>query len=399
MNSGNIDLAGRTSKSRRVDTYLEIALSLTRTVTSKTNPDKVMSLSPGLFGQIFKIYTDYALMQRLSHFDQRSRVYAAPKLSATAAEHLKIQKNSDGINTRFAAVNPFDPRVLLALTPEPFRRGSASVMTGADLSVYSALDADASMRDSRGAASRMSATTTTTSPMRADDISTGDVCDEIEDDDAAVEDALSSGDVAESEVPDSDGNCVSQNSGGQVRGSSSQSAGSPSRVPSHVSSSTPSRPRTPTSAHAAAPSSQQHARPHTPSTPTILVHSPAPRTPSAHRPSSAIVHTKKLPVNNRTSTPIQSGSTDYRIQSRCIHPGLLQGMSPHRRRRVFNEPNITESPDGKLVSEHTRITLIPHRVTATQSGQLLAGGVETAEEMRNEGTIALQAVKKHKVTK
>jgi hypothetical protein len=394
MNSGNIDLAGRTSKSRRVDTYLEIALSLTRTVTSKTNPDKVMSISPGLFGQIFKIYTDYALMQRLSHFDQRSRVYAAPKLSATAAEHINIHKNSDGINTRFAAVNPFDPRVLLALTPEPFRRGSSSVLTGADLSVYSALDVD-TLRDSRGAISRMSINSIV-SPrgVRAADISADQVRDDIDDTTENInlshiinnnnnDDGGSGASVPEEEeeVADTGGSTVSQNKA-QVRSSGSQSqqsGGSSSHVPSRVPSST-------------------HSRPHTPSAPTTPVHSPAPRTPSAHRPPSAIVSMKPL-ASNRTSTPIQSGNTDYRTQSRCIHPGLLQGMSPNRRRRAFNEPSISESPDGKLVSEHTRITLIPHRVTATQSGQLLAGGVETAEEMRNEGTIALQAVKKHKITK
>ena len=53
-----------------------------------------------------------------------------------------------------------------------------------------------------------------------------------------------------------------------------------------------------------------------------------------------------------------------------------------RRQRLFKEPVLVVSPDGKLLSEHTRITLIPHRITSTSSGQLLAGGVETHEDMR-----------------
>jgi hypothetical protein len=247
MNSGNIDMSGRTSKSRRVDTYLEIALSLTRSVTSKTNPDKVMSISPGLFGQIFKIYTDHALMRRLAHFEERSRVYAAPKLSATVAEHLNIRKNSDGINTRFAAVNPFDPRVLIALTPEPFRRGSASVMTGANLSLYSAHDSDTSMSSTRVPthSSRNLA-----SPAHVHD-NTVDDEDIVEEDHA---NAISVWDQSAANVP---------------------------------ATSTPAK-CSPMLSTSPAPFSPPAAASHVASTATTRVHSPVPRTPPSHRPGISV---------------------------------------------------------------------------------------------------------------
>lgn len=104
-----------------MDTFLHIALNISNNVRSRTNADKVISISPGLFGQIFKMYTDHAVQKRLAYFEQRSCVYAAPTLSAEAAETVIVHKQSDGINTRFAAVNPFDQRVLSALTPERYR--------------------------------------------------------------------------------------------------------------------------------------------------------------------------------------------------------------------------------------------------------------------------------------
>ena len=44
------------------------------------------------------------------------------------------------------------------------------------------------------------------------------------------------------------------------------------------------------------------------------------------------------------------------------------------------------------------MTLLPHRLTATDAGQLLFGGVETDEAARSPGTVALQAVRRHQVT-
>ena len=126
MNEGNIDMSGRVSKSQRVDSFLNIALNISKSVKQRTNADKVISLSPGLFGQIFKMYTDHAIHNRLAYFDQRSCVYSAPTLSAEAAENVLVHKASDGINTRFAAVNPFDQRVLSALTPDSLRSPDAS---------------------------------------------------------------------------------------------------------------------------------------------------------------------------------------------------------------------------------------------------------------------------------
>jgi len=82
-----------------------------------------------------------------------------------------------------------------------------------------------------------------------------------------------------------------------------------------------------------------------------------------------------------------------------MNPGLLQGLSPAIRKKKFHEPEITISPDGNLLSEHTRITLLPARLTITESGQVLVGAVETDESIRNPGTIAQQKVKSHRITR
>ena len=115
------------------------------------------------------------------------------------------------------------------------------------------------------------------------------------------------------------------------------------------------------------------------------------------------------------------------------------------RKKKFKEPEIDASPDGSLISEHTRITLLPARLTVTDSGQVsrplvnhifyqklsgsaalfaspacyggknhsgvfktlnckcpeeqvLVSGVETDEERRNPGTIAQQSVQPSRKT-
>lgn len=59
---------------------------------------------------------------------------------------------------------------------------------------------------------------------------------------------------------------------------------------------------------------------------------------------------------------------------------------------------MTASPDGSLLSEHKRITLIPHRLTLTHSGQVLVGGAETTDP-KSVTSISALAVKKHRVTR
>ena len=68
-----------------------------------------------------------------------------------------------------------------------------------------------------------------------------------------------------------------------------------------------------------------------------------------------------------------------------------------RRQLLSQEPQLTESPDGSLLSEHTRVTLIPHRLTVTFSGQVLVGGSETTDP-EADTSISASAVKKHRIT-
>lgn len=112
-------------------------------------------LGPGLFAQIFKYLVSFATQHRLESFETNSCIYTAPKVSAICmqvflvpsvrmkshsllSEHvhkpflndidvihleqdaipnLNLHKHSRGCNTRYAANNPFDAKVLKALTP------------------------------------------------------------------------------------------------------------------------------------------------------------------------------------------------------------------------------------------------------------------------------------------
>jgi hypothetical protein len=114
MMEGDVSFAGRESKSRKSDSYLEIGRTLANRVTRNERPSAILSISPGLFGVMHKMFCDFALTERLASFDKHSCVYAAPQLSVLASEQPAVHKSSVGINTRFAVVNPFDKRVLAA---------------------------------------------------------------------------------------------------------------------------------------------------------------------------------------------------------------------------------------------------------------------------------------------
>ena len=92
----------------------------------------------------------------------------------------------------------------------------------------------------------------------------------------------------------------------------------------------------------------------------------------------------------RLGTPVQTGSA---------HPVSAMEMCKLMTRRNVQspQPQLTQSPDGSLLSEHTRVTLIPHRLTMTQSGQVLVGGVETTDT-KTVTSIAALATKKHRIT-
>jgi hypothetical protein len=94
----------------------------------------------------------------------------------------------------------------------------------------------------------------------------------------------------------------------------------------------------------------------------------------------------------RLGTPVQAGS-----QRSASAIGMIPSLR-HRRLERLKTPAVHESPDGSLTSEHTRITLIPHRLTLTHSGQVLVGGAETTDPS-TVTSIAALAVQKHRITK
>lgn len=96
--------------------------------------------------------------------------------------------------------------------------------------------------------------------------------------------------------------------------------------------------------------------------------------------------------SSRLGTPSQAGS---RRVATAI--GMVRSLK-QRRLAETREPLPTTSPDGCLLSEHTRITLIPHRLTLTHSGQVLVRGAETTDPSAVTSIAAL-AVKKHRITR
>lgn len=95
----------------------------------------------------------------------------------------------------------------------------------------------------------------------------------------------------------------------------------------------------------------------------------------------------------RMGTPVQAGS-----QRSASAIGMVPSLRHRRLERLQTAVTKLESPDGGLSSEHTRITLIPHRLTMTHSGQVLVGGAETTDP-KSVTSIAALAVQKHRITK
>lgn len=82
MGEGTVSFAGRESKSSKKQSFLEIGLKMSKAINQKEQPVKILSISPGLFGQIFKIFCDFAMKDRLYHFAESSCLFSAPKTSA-----------------------------------------------------------------------------------------------------------------------------------------------------------------------------------------------------------------------------------------------------------------------------------------------------------------------------
>jgi len=118
ISNTNVQIEGRTSKSNRMESYHAIALSLSKSVQSKCKGDKI---GPGSFAQIFRYLVSFATEHRLLSFESNSCVFAPPKVSAIcmqgALPSLNLRKNSVGCNTMYAVMNPFDAKVLRALSP------------------------------------------------------------------------------------------------------------------------------------------------------------------------------------------------------------------------------------------------------------------------------------------
>lgn len=112
MGEGTVSFAGRESKSGKKQTYLDIGLKISKAVTQKEQPQQILSVSPGLFSMIYKIFCDHAMKNRIYKFEEYSCLFAAPKTSALIPEKKVVKKKVLGVNTRFAVSNPFDPRVL-----------------------------------------------------------------------------------------------------------------------------------------------------------------------------------------------------------------------------------------------------------------------------------------------
>jgi len=82
MGEGTVTFAGRESKSNKKKSFLEIGLKMSKAVNQKEQPTKILSISPGLFGQIFKIFCEHSMKGRLYNFKEASCLFAAPKMSA-----------------------------------------------------------------------------------------------------------------------------------------------------------------------------------------------------------------------------------------------------------------------------------------------------------------------------
>ena len=118
LSKTNVQFEGRVSTTNRMESYHAIALNVSKKSLAIVKGDKV---GPGFSAQIFKFLTAHAIEHRLCEFEANSRIYAAPKISATCLQEalpsLNLKKCSPGVNTMFAALCPFNDKVLKSLTP------------------------------------------------------------------------------------------------------------------------------------------------------------------------------------------------------------------------------------------------------------------------------------------
>jgi hypothetical protein len=85
---GNVSFAGRESKSHPKKTFLDIGMKISKIVNQKQQPAKILSISPGLFGMIFKTFCDFAMKERLYQSEAQSCLFSAPKTSALVSLSL-----------------------------------------------------------------------------------------------------------------------------------------------------------------------------------------------------------------------------------------------------------------------------------------------------------------------
>ena len=117
MGEGTVSFAGRESKSSKKASFLEIGLKMSKVVNQKEQPVKILSISPGLFGQIFKIFCDFAMKDRLYHFAESSCLFSAPKTSAVVCACLLCSLSSSLLHS--AVLCPALRVLVMLLNPNP----------------------------------------------------------------------------------------------------------------------------------------------------------------------------------------------------------------------------------------------------------------------------------------
>ena len=321
---GQVSFAGRESKSNKKETFLEIGLKISKAVNQKQTPEKIIAISPGLFGMIFKIFCDFAMKERLYQFEKNSCLFSAPKTSALLEEQIKVKKQVQGINTRFSVVNPFDKRVL----------ASSSELS---------LDQDASFGSPRSPNAGLNFTRSPSTASRILPMASPT---------ASMVSGSRKGE--RSPINTSTGKHETKAKQGMSRFQDPQEKPPPG-VWQYEDDEF---------------EEEMDAR-------SRLV--------DTLRPS-----TSKSGV--RLGTPMQAGS-----QRAASAIGMVKSRFLNKKSPGATSQQVTVSPDGGLLSEHTRVTLIPHRLTMTHSGNLLVGGAETTDP-QSTTTIAALATRKHRIT-
>jgi len=92
MGEGTVTFAGRESKSGKKKTFLDIGLKISKAVNQKEQPVTILSISPGLFGLIFKIFCDFAMKERLYNSKEASCLFSAPTSSALVSVCLSCRQ-------------------------------------------------------------------------------------------------------------------------------------------------------------------------------------------------------------------------------------------------------------------------------------------------------------------